>query len=64
MSKAVIEGALKILLCTERSLSADQLLGAVALNQYGHRVSLDAMDVGRMCYSLCERARKRECIDV
>lgn len=52
MSKKVIEGVLKLLLCAEKPLLTSELLGAVALNQHGHTMTFDAMDVVRMSRGL------------
>ena len=51
-SKAAIEGALKLLMCAERNLKVDELLGAIAISQDGHIVTFQAMDIVRMSRSL------------
>lgn len=52
MGKAIIEDALKLLLCAERTLYTDELLEAVSQNQRGHTMNLGAVDIVRMSRSL------------
>lgn len=46
-----MKGVLKLLLCVEKTLSAEEILGAVALNQQGQRIFSNPMDIVRMSRS-------------
>lgn len=52
MGKAIIEDALKLLLCAERTLYTEELLEAVSQNQRGHTMNLDAVDIVKMSRNL------------